>query len=256
MLQITAIPAFQDNYIWCLCQPDSDLCLVVDPGDATVVQSYLQQQQKKLYAILITHHHRDHTGGLVQLQQYWPDVRIIGSVAEHDKIPQLTETVSGQQSVSLPDMNLTFEILDIPGHTAGHIAFYSAPYLFCGDTLFSAGCGRIFEGTPAQMYSSLNLLADLPDNTLIYCAHEYTLSNLKFALFIEPDNKALVEYRQFCQDLRQLNKPTLPVLLSKEKEINPFLRCDNKGLQHKWNINNAAELFQWLRATKDQFKSE
>ncbi|MDX3772789.1 hydroxyacylglutathione hydrolase [Chromatiaceae bacterium AAb-1] len=259
MLQITPIPAFEDNYIWYLCQPGHNFCVVIDPGDAKVVRSYLQQHHKTLVAILITHHHHDHTGGIAELLQQWPDARVIGPAAEQQNIPQLTETVTDNDQISLPQLNLTFSILAVPGHTAGHIAYYTPDtvggHLFCGDTLFSAGCGRLFEGTAAQMFNSLSRLAALPDQTQVYCAHEYTLSNIKFARFIEPDNTHLVEYQLFCQRLRQSNLPTLPVLLEKEKQINPFLRCNNKELQHKWQKNTAQELFSWLRATKDQFKS-
>lgn len=255
MLQITPISAFEDNYIWCLCLPDRPECIIVDPGDASVVQNYLQQHQKKLTAILITHHHPDHTGGIAELKQQWPQVRVIGPAAEHHRISHLTEQVSDHQQVILPEFNCSFRVIAVPGHTLGHIAYYTEGLLFCGDTLFSAGCGRLFEGTAEQMFSSLNRLSDLPDNTLMYCAHEYTLSNLRFACHIEPDNQPLVEYQRHCQHLRLSAQPTLPVTLALEKKINPFLRCNNKDLQQKWQKNNALELFRWLRASKDQFKS-
>lgn len=255
MLQITPISAFEDNYIWCLCVPGQPECIVVDPGDARAVQNYLQQHQKNLTAILITHHHADHTGGIAELKQQWPQLRVIGPAAEQHRIPQLTEQVIDHQQVNLPELNCSFRVIAVPGHTLGHIAYYTEGLLFCGDTLFSAGCGRLFEGTAEQMFSSLNRLSALPDNTLVYCAHEYTLSNLRFACHIEPDNQPLVEYQRHCQHLRQSELPTLPVTLAQEKKINPFLRCNNKDLQQKWQKNNALELFRWLRASKDQFKS-
>ncbi|MDP2713937.1 hydroxyacylglutathione hydrolase [Rheinheimera sp.] len=255
MYQITPIPAFEDNYIWALCQPEHSYCLVVDPGDADVVLQFLAQQQKQLQSILITHHHADHTGGIAKLRHQFPDARVIGPAAEQHLIPSLTEQVKQGDTVSLPPFNLTFDVLDLPGHTLGHIAFYSAPVLFSGDTLFSAGCGRLFEGSPAQMWHSLQKLLALPDNTLIYCTHEYTLANLQFALHVDADNAALVGYTQHCRDLRLAKQPTLPAILANEKQINPFLRCNNKLLQKKWQKDTALALFTMLRAAKDQFKA-
>ncbi|WP_214000187.1 hydroxyacylglutathione hydrolase [Arsukibacterium sp.] len=255
MLTISPLAAFEDNYIWCLCQPDNPFCVVVDPGDAKPVLTFLQQQQKSLYAILITHHHPDHTGGLAELRQAWPDARIIGPTAEHTKIPLLTEQVQQGDVVQLTPFNTQFQVIDLPGHTLGHIGFYSKPYLFCGDTLFSAGCGRLFEGTPAQMHNSLQKLAALPADTEVYCTHEYTLANLRFALTIEPDNQPLQAYQQHCQNLRRRNKPTLPTTLATELHINPFLRCENNALQQRYQQDSAVGLFSQLRAMKDQFKS-
>ncbi|SEH77972.1 hydroxyacylglutathione hydrolase [Rheinheimera pacifica] len=255
MYHITPVPAFEDNYIWVLCQQDNPSCIVVDPGDAGPVLAFLQQQQKIPAAILITHHHADHTGGITELQQHFPNVRVIGPAMEHSRIPQLIETVNDNQVVVIPQLDLTFAVIALPGHTLGHIAFYSAPVLFSGDTLFSAGCGRLFEGSPQQMWQSLQKLLALPDSTQIYCTHEYTLANLKFALTVEPDNAALLEYTQRCHDLRLAKQPTLPAELAKEKQINPFLRCTNKNLQQKWQKDSALALFSWLRASKDQFKS-
>ena len=255
MLSISPLAAFEDNYIWCLCQPANSYCVVVDPGDAKPVLEFLQQQQKELYAILITHHHPDHTGGLEQLQRAYPNVRIIGPAAEQSKIPLLTERVQQDDIVELSPLTCQFQVIDLPGHTLGHIGFYSEPYLFCGDTLFSAGCGRLFEGSPAQLHHSLQKLAALPDHTEVYCTHEYTLANLRFAVTIEPDNQALLSYQQDCLKLRAQNHPTLPARLATEKHINPFLRCENKALQHQFQQNNALGLFTRLRAMKDQFKS-
>ena len=255
MLSISPLAAFEDNYIWCLCQPASSHCVVVDPGDAKPVLEFLQQQQKKLYAILITHHHPDHTGGLAQLQRAYPDVRIIGPAAEQSKIPVLTERVQQDDIVELTPLSCQFQVIDLPGHTSGHIGFYSKPYLFCGDTLFSAGCGRLFEGTPAQLHHSLQKLAALPEDTAVYCTHEYTLANLRFALTVEPDNQALQDYQQHCLNLRAKNRPTLPASLATEKRVNPFLRCENSALQRKFQQDDALSLFTRLRAMKDQFKS-
>lgn len=255
MLTINPLAAFEDNYIWSLCQPDNPFCVVVDPGDAEPVLKFLQQQQKSLYAILITHHHPDHTGGIAQLQQAWPDVRIIGPAAEAAKIPLLTEQVQQGDLVQLSSFNYNFKVIDLPGHTLGHIGFYSKPYLFCGDTLFSGGCGRLFEGTAAQLHHSLQKLAALPADTIVYCTHEYTLANLRFALSVEPDNQALQDYQRHCQRLRQSDKATLPTDLATEQQINPFLRCENKALQQRYQQDTAVGLFSQLRAMKDQFKS-
>ncbi|MBV2128051.1 hydroxyacylglutathione hydrolase [Arsukibacterium indicum] len=255
MLTISPLAAFEDNYIWTLCQPDNSFCVVVDPGDPEPVLDFLEQQQKSLYAILITHHHPDHTGGIAELKQAWPDVRIIGPAAETAKIPLLTELVQQGDVVQLPVFNYQFQVFDLPGHTLGHIGFYSKPYLFCGDTLFSGGCGRLFEGTAAQLHHSLQKLAALPADTLVYCTHEYTLANLRFATTVEPDNQALQDYQRHCQRLRQQKKPTLPTDLATELQINPFLRCENKTLQQHYQHQTAVTLFSELRALKDQFKS-
>lgn len=253
MYSITPIMAFQDNYIWALCQPDNDFCIVVDPGDAKPVQTFLQQHNKQLAVILVTHHHHDHTGGIATLRQDWPNVRVIGPSAEQDKISGLTELVQHNDTVTIENMQLNFSVIRVPGHTLGHIAFYSAPILFCGDTLFSAGCGRLFEGTPKQMLNSLNTLAALPDETQIYCTHEYTLANLAFAAYAEPDNITATNYRQTCEELRHKQLPTLPSSMAIEKKINPFLRCENKKLQQQWQANSALDLFSKIRAAKDTF---
>lgn len=259
MTTIIPLLAFQDNYIWVLSQNNSRCCLIVDPGDAQVVNAYLEQHDKEPLAIFITHHHADHTAGLTQLKQRWPELRIIGPATEQAKIPALTETVTEGDIVTLPQLKLQFQVMAIPGHTAGHIAFYSAPVLFCGDTLFSAGCGRLLEGVYAEsaitMYQSLQRLSSLPETTQIYCTHEYTLANLRFALSIEPDNADSQRYLQQCLVKRQNAKPTLPSSIELEKKVNPFLRCNNKGLQFKYQQNSAQSLFTYLRKAKDQFKS-
>ena len=253
MLQITPIPAFEDNYIWALCHPDSPYCVVVDPGDADAVIDFLTQQKKLLSGILITHHHHDHTGGIARLSKQFPDISVIGPKAEHGRINGLTHWVQHGDCINLAELNVRLDVIAVPGHTLGHIAYYSAPVLFCGDTLFSAGCGRLFEGSAAQMWQSLQQLLALPNNTQIYCSHEYTLANINFALTIEPQNRDLIMYQQQCQQLRQAGKPTLPTSLEKEKQVNPFLRCNDASLQQLWHKETALELFSWLRASKDRF---
>jgi hydroxyacylglutathione hydrolase len=216
------IPAFSDNYIWALHQGGQ--ALVVDPGEASGVLAYLREQGLSLAAILITHHHADHTGGVAELRAA-TGAAVYGPVAEPMPEP-LTRLDDGKH---VDVLGLRFEVKHVPGHTAGHIAYHcadvdGAPLLFCGDTLFSGGCGRLFEGTPAQMLDSLDRLAALPPDTRVCCTHEYTLSNLRFARAVEPDNQALAAYAVHCAALRQRNLPTLPSSIGLELTINPFLR--------------------------------
>lgn len=251
MSDITAIAAFKDNYIWCLRQ--EKLALIVDPGDAAAVQLYLQQQQLDLIVILITHHHPDHTGGIKELKQRWPNAVVYAPALEQDKIPYADVWLQDRDQIELADFNLSFQVMQLPGHTLGHIAYYSAPVLFCGDTLFNAGCGRLFEGTAAQMWHSLSRILALPDQTLIYSTHEYTLANLEFARFADPDNTELANYQHWCQQQRELQQPTLPTPLAVQRQINPFLRADNVELQHRWQQYSAVDLFTALRSAKDRF---
>ena len=222
------LPAFSDNYIWCL--HDGRHALVVDPGEADGVLAWLHEQGVELRTVFITHHHPDHTGGVAALREA-AGAEVIGPALE--RLPEPVCRVSGDQRVQA--LGLDFEVIDVPGHTAGHIAYYAAqidgaPLLFCGDTLFSAGCGRLFEGTPAQMHASLARLAALPDDTRVCCTHEYTLSNLAFARAVEPGNAQLAEYARHCQQLRNQNFPTLPSSIGLEKRINPFLRTHEPSL--------------------------
>jgi len=217
MMQIVPIPAFNDNYIWLM--HDGRNALVVDPGDARPVQDFIAQNDLALRAIVITHHHQDHTGGLPAFAGQCP---VFGPAAE--SIPGVTQPIREGDTVSVPDMGTTFKVLDLPGHTLGHVAYVGEDLVFCGDTLFSAGCGRLFEGSPAQMRESLAKLANLPSSTRVYCTHEYTLANLAFAQAAEPDNPARDAWHAECEALRKAGKPTLPTTIGKEKAINPFLR--------------------------------
>ncbi|WPB58759.1 hydroxyacylglutathione hydrolase [Xylophilus sp. GOD-11R] len=219
---LVPLPAFSDNYIWML--RDAQRAVVVDPGEAAPVLAALQADGLRLEAILVTHHHADHTGGVAELREA-TGCRVIGPAAE--AVPEPAERVSGGDTVDV--LGIRFEVLDVPGHTAGHIAFYGAdaggePVVFSGDTLFSAGCGRIFEGTPAQMLASLDALAALPGATRVCCGHEYTLSNLRFARAVEPGNAHVADHTRRCEALRAEGRPTLPSPLSTERAINPFLR--------------------------------
>jgi hydroxyacylglutathione hydrolase len=221
-LAVTAVPAFDDNYLWLVHAPaDPQQVLVVDPGDATAVKAALHAQGLVLAGILVTHHHGDHVGG-VQALAAGADLPVFGP--GNEDIEGITHFVQGGDRVELPELGLSFAVLAVPGHTRGHIAYAGHGAVFCGDTLFSGGCGRLFEGTPAQMYASLGALAALPPETQVYCAHEYTASNLRFALAVEPDNAALVAYADEVAALRAAGRATVPTTVARERAINPFLR--------------------------------
>ncbi|MGA7984230.1 MAG: hydroxyacylglutathione hydrolase [Burkholderiales bacterium] len=220
MLEIVPVKAFKDNYIWTL--RDGKRAAVVDPGDARPVIEYLTREKLELVAILATHHHADHVGGIAELLRRGR-VPVYGPRGE--PIETLTRAVGEGDTVTIPELGLSFAVLDIPGHTRAHIAYYGADCLFCGDTLFACGCGRVFEGTPEQMYASLEKLRALPDSTRVYCGHEYTLANIGFARSVEPGNGALGAREARDRKLREAGKPTLPTTLGEEKATNPFLRC-------------------------------
>ena len=229
-MKLIALPAFSDNYLW-LWQQDH-LAVVVDPGDAAPVLQALSKQGLTLAAILVTHHHADHVGGVRELQVA-TGATVYGPAREEVPAP-FTPVMQGD---CLELLGQTVQVLDVPGHTAGHVAYFLPnaapnPVVFCGDTLFSGGCGRIFEGTPAQMLASLDLLASLPASTQVCCAHEYTLSNLRFALAVEPSNTDLQTYAAHCQQLRAQGVSTLPAQLANELQINPFLRARHPDVRH------------------------
>jgi len=238
---------------------DGHQALVVDPGDAQPVLDALKRLNVQLPAILVTHHHGDHTGGVAALRQA-TGAQVFGPA--HEVMPEPVTRLGQRDQISA--LGLCFGVIDVPGHTAGHIAYYcadvdGAPLLFCGDTLFSGGCGRLFEGTPAQMLASLDQLAALPEATRVCCAHEYTLSNLKFACAVDPDNQALARYTLQAKDLRARQQPTLPSTIGLERQINPFLRTRQPAiLQAAQGFDASARdetrIFAALRQWKNEFQ--
>ncbi len=223
--EVVALRAFADNYIWTI--RDAAFAAVVDPGDAQPVLDYLAREKLQLVAILNTHHHADHVGGNAALLA---KTRVPVYGPRDERIPEVSERLADGQHFTLPHFNIDMETLEIPGHTRSHIAFYGDGLLFCGDTLFAAGCGRLFEGTPRQMHDSLTRLSRLPDATRVYCGHEYTLSNLKFARAAEPENRRLPELETRMQALRERGEPTLPSTIAQEKATNPFVRVAEPGI--------------------------
>lgn len=258
-MQLHPVPAFSDNYIWLLAD-DEGRALVVDPGDAAPVEKALAEHGLTLTAILITHHHPDHVGGIQGLLARH-SVPVYGPADE--SIPGRTHSLRDGDRLRLEAPAIEFEILHVPGHTLGHIVFFSAghqpPLLFCGDTLFAAGCGRLFEGTAAQMLASLDRLSALPDDTLICCAHEYTLSNLAFAQAVLPDDETVQRRTTEMQRIREAGRPTLPVVLAHERRSNPFLRVDDTAIQAAASVHagvalsSRVEVFAALRSWKDSF---
>ncbi|HLS03019.1 MAG TPA: hydroxyacylglutathione hydrolase, partial [Beutenbergiaceae bacterium] len=225
MLKIEAVCAFRDNYIWVLRREGNHTAAAVDPGDSVPLRDYLEKERLTLTDILITHHHPDHTGGVKSLvEQFSP--RVHAPANERTPVACATHKVTGGDNVVLDSLDVELQVIDIPGHTLGHIAFWGDNKLFCGDTLFSAGCGRIFEGDARQMQDSLARLAALPESTEVYCGHEYTCKNLSFALSVEPGNRQAARQLEAAQSARSRDKPTLPSSIGLELEINPFLRCD------------------------------
>jgi hydroxyacylglutathione hydrolase len=253
--QVVPLRAFRDNYVWTL--RGARVAAVVDPGEARPVLDYLAAEGLRLVAILATHHHQDHVGGIEELRRAHPAVPVYGPRGE--PITTLTHPVGGGDKVAIPELGVSFDVLDIPGHTRAHIAYYGANMLFCGDTLFACGCGRVFEGTPQQLYASLEKLMALPDETLVYCGHEYTLANIGFAKAVEPGNAALAEREKSDAALRSENRPTLPSTIAREKATNPFLRVTRPAVIESANkylgarIAAPAEVFAALRRWKNEF---
>ena len=257
MLKVTPVEALSDNYVWLIHSPrDEHRVFIVDPGEARPVEERLQRDGLTAAGILITHHHPDHTGGARQLAEAH-GVTVHGPAREAEAV--VDNPLRDGDRLELAEDGLQFEIMTIPGHTLGHTAFYGHGALFPGDTLFSAGCGKIFEGTPEQMLESLERLAALPDETKVYCGHEYTVKNLEFAAAVEPDNAEAGAYAEVARTQRAEGKPTLPTEIGREKSVNPFLRTQFDKVRQaaeqwsKTGLNDKVQVFATLRRWKDQF---
>lgn len=262
---VSGIPALSDNYIWAIAPtsaPAQHRVAIVDPGEAKPVRAWLAQRQAQIGAVIITHHHPDHTAGLNALLEQekaitGEAVPVYGPKAEQDRVVQITNPLSDGDRFALDWLGLEFLTIEVPGHTLGHIALHAPGLLLAGDTLFRAGCGRVFEGTAAQMQQSLARLRDLDDDTRVYAGHEYTQKNLAFARMVEPDNADITRVAAEVETLRANNKPSLPGTIGEERRINPFLRWDNPQVAHAASgragrdLTDAAEIFAETRAWKD-----
>ncbi|MEA9580754.1 hydroxyacylglutathione hydrolase [Xanthomonas nasturtii] len=255
-MRLTALPAFDDNYIWALVAAEGR-AVIVDPGQAEPVIAAAAREGWTPSAVLLTHHHADHIGGVAVLQQRWPELELFGP--DDERIPADARRVGQGERVRL--LGTSFEVLEVPGHTRSHIAFVTASHLFSGDTLFSLGCGRMFEGTAPQMFDSLQRLASLPGETLMCCGHEYTLANAAFALHVDPTNAALQRRQQEAQAMRQAARPTLPISLKSELATNPFLRTSRPEIRAAvapgaaGALSSEVDVFAELRRWKDEFRA-
>lgn len=258
MLAIHAVAAFQDNYLWVIARGRD--AAVVDPGDAAPIESFLSEQGLALRAILATHHHGDHVGGVAALVSHWK-CPVFGPAGEN--IPKVTQKLFEGDHIVVPALGLPLDVLDVPGHTAGHIAYVhrdpADPFVFCGDTLFAGGCGRLFEGTPAQMVASLSKLASLPPETRVYCAHEYTLANLRFARAVEPDNATLAQRQSREAEKREKGEATVPSTIAVELATNPFLRWSEPAVVQAAArragraLQDPVDVFTQIREWKNNF---
>lgn len=253
-LEVIPVRAFNDNYIWTLVRDGN--AAVVDPGDATPVLDYLQGRQLKLTAILNTHHHADHVGGNGALLAHY-DVPVYGP--HEERIPSVSHRLREGERCAVDGIGIELSVLEVPAHTRSHIAFYGADMLFCGDTLFAGGCGRIFEGTPAQMHAALGKLMALPGHTRVYCGHEYTLANLRFARAAEPDNPEVTAWEQEAAAQRARDAVTLPSTIAREKSANPFVRCAQPGVVASASrragraLTEAVDVLAEIRQWKNEF---
>ncbi len=253
---IIAMPAFNDNYIWTIVHPDNHHCIVVDPGEASSLLQLCQDQSLNLSGILITHKHWDHINGIKGLLNTY-SIPVYAPIK--DQVPFCDHPIKGGDTITFPELELQFSVMDIPGHTNGHVAYLSQNWVFTGDTLFAGGCGRLFEGTPDQLYHSLQNLAALDPNTHVYCGHEYTEKNLTFAQLVEPNNEALSARLDEVQQKRAQGIPTLPSTIALEQQTNPFLRCQVRTIQERAQeyagdtLADEVAVFAALRRWKDEF---
>ena len=257
-MEIKRIPVLSDNYVFVLSDLEQKKAAVIDPAVASPIIDYLASIDCQLIAIFNTHHHYDHVGGNKQLVQHYPDICVYGGAEDKGRIPH--QQVFLKQGDTVQFVDRTGHVFFVPGHTRAHIAYYFPPIkadetgeLFCGDTIFAGGCGRLFEGTPAQMVDSISKLRQLSDNTRVWCAHEYTLNNLKFAVTVDKDNTVLQERYQAVKQARKNHIPTVPSLLGEEKQTNPFLRWDTPAIQATAKMSQPARVFGRIRGMKDNF---
>jgi len=273
MTHIITVPAFSDNYIWLICDNKKQYAAIVDPGDAKPVIAALEKNNIQPIAILTTHFHYDHASGIPELVKKYPELVVYGSGSEYELLKNnphepnygpagmgfksLTHPLKGGETIKLEKINISFKVLNVPGHTSGHIAYYADQRLFCGDTMFAGGCGRVFNGTLNDLHDSLQQLKQLPDDTLVYCAHEYTLDNLGFAKWVEPENKDILNRIEADMALIDSDQATVPSLLSLEIKTNPFLRTDQLHVAERVaektgkQLASSAEVFAAMRIWKD-----
>ena len=262
MSYIITVPAFSDNYIWLVCDDNKQFAAIVDPGDASPVIATLEKESIQPIAILITHFHHDHVGGISALLDRYPDLPVYGPASEN--IPHITHALKGDEKLNFDDIKTDFQVINVHGHTAGHIAYYTLDNLnsnkgklFCGDTLFAGGCGRVFDGTMKDLHDSLHKISQLPEDTLIYCAHEYTLDNLGFAKWVEPDSGDILAREKADIALIDNDQATVPSLLSLELATNPFMRTHLPHVATRVaeatgkTLNNSTEVFEAMRMWKD-----
>lgn len=257
MTHIITVPAFSDNYIWLVCDEKKHYAVIVDPGDAKPVIAALEKNNIQAIAILITHFHYDHTNGIAPLLDKFPNLPVYGPASE--RIPNITHPLKGGENIVFDELESSFQVINVSGHTAGHIAYYSdaEKQLFCGDTLFACGCGRVFDGTLKGLHNALQTIKQLPKETLIYCAHEYTLDNIGFAKWVEPDNADLLAREKADMALIDADQATVPSLLSLELATNPFMRTDNPHVIERVidatgkPLIHSSEVFAAMRIWKD-----
>ena len=255
MIKIHPVPAFTDNYIWVI--HNDDHALIVDPGESQGVLNYLKQHQLQLQAILITHHHYDHINGVEEVLQQHPNAQVYAPA--DDRIPFAYKTMQEGSHIQFEQPAIALDVLETPGHTLTHIVYHNDEVLLCGDTLFSMGCGRLFEGTPEQMVHSLNKIKRLPPHLKVYCTHEYTLDNIRFAEAADPNNAAIQDYKQHVINLRETGTPSLPTTIEQQVSLNPFLRSEDINIQNNLKktlqipVDDTVSAFAALRSWKDRF---